>query len=201
MRNNLANLDLFFDIEIRDQNGKIIKRSIKRSKSLLRSFALALRYAFVLSGGNITNTVTTKNTAGADASLFSGYANVAWTFIVGCAPIATDTWGIQIGRGTTPVTKTDYALVTKCTHGIATNQFQYGNSSIEEVEGVDPISKFRMIRIFTNGSGSSIDINEIGLVISNSGGLFLIARDVFVSPITVPNSSTLTIRYIFSVTA
>lgn len=201
MGNNLANLELFFEIEIRDQNGKITKRCNRRSRSLLRSFALALRYAFVLSGSNQTNTVTTKNTAGSDASLFSGYSNQAWTFMVACAPIATDTWGIQIGRGTTPVTKTDYALETKCAHGLLTNQFQYGNSSIEDVEGVDPISKFRIIRIFTNGSGSSISINEIGLVISNTGGLFLIARDVFTSPIAVPTGSTLTIRYVFSVTA
>jgi hypothetical protein len=64
----------------------------------------------------------------------------------------------------------------------------------------DSIERFRVVRGFTNGSGGTITVKEIGLVIANQKeGLtlynFLMARDVLGSPQDVPDGSTLTIRY------
>ena len=37
-----ANLDLFYELEVRDKNGNLISKRIGRSKSLVRNFALML---------------------------------------------------------------------------------------------------------------------------------------------------------------
>lgn len=207
MGKNSINLDLFYEIEIRDINGKVTSKFRRHSKSLLKLFALALKSALSGTAANQTLGFSALDTSNVSRTFYTGLASNYWTFMAAQAPTATDAFGIQIGRSTTPVTRDDFMLQNKCTHGTGTNQFWYGAITVEDVAGVAPSSTFRIIRTFTNNSGFSIvDVNELGLVILNwYGGVgtfyFLIARDVFGSPITVPNGSTMTVRYIFSVTA
>jgi len=206
MGKNLVNLDLFYEIEIRDAKGKITSKFRRRSKSLLKLFALALKCVLSGTGANQTLSFTALDTSNVSRTFYAGLAASYWTFMATQAPTATDAFGIQIGRSTTPVTRDDFMLQNKCTHGTGTNQFLYGATTVEDVAGVAPSSTFRIIRTFTNNSGLSIDVNELGLVILNwytgAGAFyFLTARDVFGGPVAVPNGSTMTVRYIFSVTA
>lgn len=54
----------------------------------------------------------------------------------------------------------------------------------------------RVTRAFTNSTGSSIDVNEVGVYQTALSDTYLmIARDVFPSPVTVINGSTLTVNY------
>jgi uncharacterized membrane protein YczE len=82
--------------------------------------------------------------------------------------------------------------------------------TVEDTDGTPPDTTFRVIRTFTNNTSSPITVYEIGLAIANAyniGGTtiytyyFLIARDVLSSPQTIPAGATLTVRYIFKVTA
>jgi hypothetical protein len=200
-----ANLDLFYEIEIKNPNGEIISKVRERSRSLLRNFALGIRCAFSGSGVAQTLTVSTKDTSNTTRTFYGGYSGGYWSFMSAGASYGTDSFGIQVGTGNTSVTRDDYALASKCSHGTGTNQFQYGSTTVEDVDGTAPSSQFRIIRTFSNGSGSNINVNEIGLAIFNAYTqnpyYFLMARDVFGSPVTVPDGSTLTVRYIFSVTA
>ena len=52
-------------------------------------------------------------------------------------------------------------------------------------------------RTFTNNSGSSITVSEVGLVASSVAfnQFYLIIHDLLPTPITVPNGSSLSISY------
>jgi hypothetical protein len=121
------------------------------------------------------------------------------------APSAADSWGIQVGTVDTQVTRDDYRLASKIAHGSASGQLAYGAMTIEAVNGTPPASRFRVIRVFSNNTDSTITVKEIGLAIRNLYPLattdFLIARDVLATPQDVPAGATLTVRYIFEVTA
>jgi hypothetical protein len=63
-----------------------------------------------------------------------------------------------------------------------------------------------LIRTFTNSSGSAITVSEIGLSVRikaaymDTWAYILIARDLASPPISVPNGSTLTLRYLLNTT-
>lgn len=113
--------------------------------------------------------------------------------------------GIHVGTGSSAPTPTDCNLQNMINHGSSAGQLQYGATTIEEKQISDSTTRFRIVRTFTNPSGSTITISEIGLVYSTyigsaSIGYIMIARDLLASPIDVLNGQTLTVRYIPSVT-
>jgi hypothetical protein len=62
-----------------------------------------------------------------------------------------------------------------------------------------------MTRTFTNNSGATITVKEVGLLVKkqDSTGVsrsWLAARDVLPSPVDVPDGATLTIRYVVKIT-
>jgi hypothetical protein len=128
------------------------------------------------------------------------------------APLGNDAYGIQVGSGTTAVSRDNYALATKISHGTAAGQLSYGAMTVEDTDGTPPDTVFRLIRTFTNNTTDPITVYEIGLAIANSYHpiydswslttyYFLITRDVLSAPLTVPAGATLTVRYVLKVTA
>jgi hypothetical protein len=196
------NLKLMLELEVRDKNGKLLEKRSRTCHSFLKNFAWFV-YAF-FAATNVTRT----NTGGGSATF---YGSRAVTITGENSPMkcnaasADDSFGIQVGSGTTPVSRDDYALATKISHGTAAGQLAYGTMTIETVNGTPPESQFRIIRTFSNSTADAITVYEIGLAISNRWAdvetKFLIARDVLSAPVTVPAGATLTIRYIFKVTA
>ena len=126
------------------------------------------------------------------------------------APDDDASYGIVVGKGDAPVTAEDYALDDQIAHGTASGQLDYGAHTFEDVVVEDKVSKFRVSRTFTNLSGASVTVKEIGIIAWNrfqQGGSvqknikFLIVRDVLVSPTTIPDGASLNVRYTFSVEA
>jgi hypothetical protein len=108
--------------------------------------------------------------------------------------------GIVIGTGTTPPTRTNYALQNKIPHGTGTGQIYYNQQSYELLNEYS----FRLNREFTN-AGSDLSVAEAGLIYAFRVGAttvdgkynILLLRDTF-TPISVTAGNGIRVRYTFS---
>jgi hypothetical protein len=196
------NVNVQIETEIRDKDGKLIKKSKQEAHSLVKNFACFL---YALFGAT---SIIRKDINGSNKTFYGARApGIAGTSApLRCDALAgQDFYGIQVGTSNTAVTRDDYQLGSKISHGSNAGQLAYGAMTIETVNGTPPASRFRLIRVFSNNTTQTITVKEIGLVIGNSfpdvWENFLIARDVLTTPQDVPVSATLTVRYIFEVTA
>ncbi len=133
------------------------------------------------------------------------------------APSGNSSYGIVIGSGasagSTP-SPTAYKLAAQIPQGISSGQIEYGATSVGPVSQSGQITSFTISRSFTNVSGATLTVTEIGLVVNVTGfamtivstasavssDYFLIAYDIPSSAISIQNGQTLTITYTFSVT-
>jgi len=206
-----ANLDLFYEIEVRDKNGNLMSKRTGRSRSLVRNFALMLRglMAGNLGGvvsksewdSKVTVTATDGTTFQYPSMTSSPNDSNADSAMEASALERTDSYGIAVGTGSTAVTRDDYKLESQVADGFADGQMVYGKTTVEDVNGDPPSSVFRIIRTFTNEGSTTITIYEIGLIVKAQDKYVLIARDVLGTAQDVPAGATLTVRYIFKVTA
>jgi len=194
---------MWIEYEVKDKNGKIIQKGKKKGHSwvgniigLLSSLA-GRTYIYSTSG--------TISFGSADLVDVSGTAlGVAKASGVN-AGSGESNYGIVIGQSDAPVTLSQYNLLAKISHGTSSGQMLYNASTVEAMVK-DTTWYFRVIRTFSNNSGASVVVREIGLVFNlpaSTGSVYsyynvLLARDVIPSGITVPNGSTLTLRYIIS---
>jgi hypothetical protein len=197
---------LYVELELKDENGRVLHRRRFRSHSYLNQFIAMLRgimyHTFGSTNAGNTAVVDTSNTSRNYPSS-SGYLYYSG-MPLNC-PSASSEYGLVVGSGTTPNTATTYALQSLISHGTGSGQLSYGSHTFEALTTSDSTIYFRIIRTFTNYSGASITVNEIGLYAKaydsgNTARIFCIARDVLTTGVTVDNGKTLTVRYIPSVT-
>jgi hypothetical protein len=195
------------EYEVRDKNGKLIEKGKFPAKSwvgnivgllsaILSTWASTGSYYAVSTRSDLTDTSgTARNTM-----LGAGPGTVT---LGGCAPAGDTSAGIVVGSSDTPVSLSQYSLGALITHGTGSGQLSYGPTSVESLSK-DTAWFFRIVRTFSNSSGASVTVREIGLYVrlgmSSSPYYYscMLARDVPTSPISVPNGSTLTVRYIIS---
>lgn len=203
-----ARLKVEYEVVVRDKNGKVLSRQKRVSKSLLRAFMYWLLSKFTMTAkegfASAWSTIDTGNTSRTFpyTTAASGEGNYGYFG----ALVNIEATGLRVGTGTNAVTPTDYELQSKIAHGSGGGQMVYGAQTYEAVEVVGTTSRFRITRVFTNNSGASITVREIGGALGerDSGAIerfVLYIRDVLVSPSTVPDGASLTVRYRFSVTA
>jgi hypothetical protein len=200
-------LEAYWEIEVRDASGKLLTFRKFKAKSWLPQFLGLLKGQFMISFGSSANAgnAPVTDTSGA----VRGVPNNYYLYSCGLQLYAGDgvgDYGLVVGSSDTPNTVNTYTMGAIIPHGNSANQLYYGATSIENPTNPSGTNYwiFRIIRIFTNNSGGSITVKEIGLIVktSDSGGTaryFLIARDV-ISPVTVPAGATLTVRYIPKIT-
>jgi hypothetical protein len=195
------------EFEVRDKDGKLIQKGKFPAKSWVGNI-IGLLSAILstwgsTSGGNVVysrSDLTDTGGASKTMALGSYYSGVT---LGAQAPTGETTAGIVVGSADTPVSIGQYALVIPIGHGTGSGQLQYGATTVE------PMAKnstwlFRVLRTFSNASGATVTVREIGLYVrlgtSSSPYYYscMLARDVPASPINVPNGSTLTVRYIIS---
>jgi hypothetical protein len=201
-------LKAYWEIEVRDKNGKLLERKQFKSHSWLRQFIDWLRMCalqgqststvYTMTINDVTNTARTVPTTG---------TNNAGSFCMGYnAPANTSAYGLVVGSGDAPNSTTTYALASQIAHGSSSGQLLYGATTVETVanpSGGD--FQFRTTRTFTNNSGASVTVKEIGIygnVMDTSvyNRSFCIARDILPSPSSIPDGATMTIRYIIKIT-
>jgi len=203
-------IGLYYRVLIKDKEGKTVKRTHwKESKSFVLQFLGLFDAHFSHPAGGFTTAVTVKDTAGASRSMGAtayayGYGANLWAAF---APNSNDTYGIQVGTGTTAPTNIDYKLETKISTGVGAGNLSYGTHSKTTTQVVGSNVDFVFSRSFYNGSGNTVTVNEIGIVVYNTdstnpgvAAYILLARDV-ITPVDVANAQTLTVQYTFRTTA
>jgi len=116
--------------------------------------------------------------------------------------IGDDTRGIMTGTDDTAETFEDFQLIAQVHHGNASGQLVYNAMSTHTIaydSGSLTLSD-TIYRFFNNNSGAPITVKEVGiasrLVIAyNNAALFLLTRDVLVTPVLVPDSGQLKVSY------
>lgn len=173
---------LYFEVKV---DGKTVLRR-RLSRSFVKGFTQAIYAA--MGGGSQTVLLTSgSNGSYAQTSALSSLA-----------PAGTSTYGIQAGTGTTAVTVADNVLATQIANGTGAGQLTHGATTLLNLSLSSSPATFQLQRVFTNGSGGSITVNEIGIVVSVTAGLLMIARDVIAGGVAVGNGQTLTVTYTWS---
>ena len=193
------NVKTYLKIKVINENGKCTYYRRYRSRSFVIGFLNAMFTN--LSGQGITNT----NTSG------SQYTTEQVDQINVNDGSNDNNYGIQIGTGTTTPSIVDTRLSALITNGTGAGQMQYGGVNVTGAvtNTSNNTGYITVTRTFTNNSGASITVSEVGLVAwsGNSGGsingtfygssnqYYLIIHDLLPTPITVPNGSSLSISY------
>jgi hypothetical protein len=203
------------EIEVKDKDGKLLSKRKMRSKSFVANFLRVINlyaktqglpsystlYASAFSAGVKNHSGTSVNTV-----IISSYSDKPAPILFVAAPSSEPNYGIRVGSGTTTPTPNDYNLASPIAHGTGSGQLVYGAVTVEDVLINGNTISFRIIRTFSNSSGATVTVNEIGLSMRTLVGLWnawdyvLLARDVLSSSVDVPDGATLTVRYILSVT-
>jgi hypothetical protein len=205
----MSKIGLYYEVILRDRDGKIVKRLKRKSDSWLRGFISVLR---VMMNQKYNVTMNRDNITAEDGST----ANPPPSYVPSDRPCTimypccgagdSDTsHGIIVGNDNTPNTINTYALGSKISHGSGSGQLLHGAMTIESVSNPSGnVLQFRLIRAFTNNSGADITVKEFGLLCRmstyNGDKSILLARDVLSSPITIPDGYSLTLRYIVKIT-
>lgn len=197
----MKNLQVTYQYDIHE-SGILVKRSPSiECRSFTKNFAAIV----MMEMGGVATAVDTSNTTYTSVStvVAGDWGYNPWRVTVGTS--GNDDCGILIGTGTTAVTINDYMMETLIVHGTSAGQMQYANTTVGSPSATSTTATFRTTRVFTNDSGGSIDVEEIGLVTySNfwsttsssaySNKYILIIHDV-TGGITVTDSQSLTINY------
>lgn len=200
------NLNLKWCVEVKDKSGKLLFKKSGLSKSLLRNFMYLLQGKFQLSAITDTSSWTAPDTSNIARTMCYATASKEGTFGSFGGLVNNSLFGLRIGRGNEGVTALDYEMNILIPHGTAPNNMVYGSQSVEAVGVVGKVTSFRVTRPFTNNSGATITVKEIGsvlLILDTAPVVRYICylRDVLPSSVAVPDGSTFTLRYTFSVTA
>jgi len=109
--------------------------------------------------------------------------------------------GICVGSSQIPYDINQYSLQALITHGTGSGQLQYGSNNVNFFIINGTTATWTVNKTFSNESGNTVDINEIGVVratTSESGLIFLMIRDVLPSTIALQNQKSIRIEYAFS---
>ena len=193
--------------KITDANGTVVKEWTEPAHSLNYNFASIIWALWD------ANSITLSDTGGIATSI-NGASGGAWSVT---APSGNTSYGILIGSGATAGSTPSPSLsnlVAQIPQGTSSGQIEYGGVTLSSVSGSGQTTSFTVSRSYTNVSGATLTVTEIGIAVYMTGfamtnvsthsavtsDYFLIAYDIPSSAISVQNGQTLTITYTFSVT-
>jgi len=187
---------MFIELEVRDKNGRLIKRYEREGHSwvgnVIRVLWLHAKGGTPTTGYYVCSGIVPQNpvaTSGYQVNWFTGayypYGNVGMS-----AGADDDSFGILVGSDDTPVSLSDYNLKSQ----IGNSVLSHGATTLEDITYGDTYY-FRIIRQFSNNSGSTVTVKEMGLFFKNANMSFMFARDVISPSIDVPDGGVLTCRY------
>jgi len=187
------------EIEVRDKNGILIEHRRQESRSFVKQF-IDMLYGIMYSWHVNYNAISITKTDGT-AGNYPNLSDETRAIMSVRAEAGADYGGIVVGSSDEAVEYDDYNLKSKIPHGTGSGQLSYGETTLETPYKDGTEYKFRITRPFTNNSGDTITVKEVGLVAwwqSTSLNALLI-RDVLASPTSIPDGATLTVRYYIKV--
>jgi len=184
---------MYVDVVVRDKNGKVIQRIRKRKcTSYVRAMMDLLRAQF-------GQTSTTAVDTGGASRTFAGNTYHFWA----TAGASVTTFGIRVGTGTAAVTIADYSLQTPIAEGTGAGQLTHGATSVSTSSTVGSSRLFTVARTFTNNSGTSITVNEVGLIVT-AQDTGVVDRNLLVErsllTFSIANGASATVTYTIQVT-
>jgi len=149
------------------------------------SYTMALYSSSIITTGN-----TTQGTI-EGASFGAGSGN--------------DSFGIVIGTSNTANSTSTFALGSQIANGTSAGQMQYGATNIGALTTSGNTVSFTANRTFTNNSGGSITVAEVGIYLAVANDVqatyyTAMARDVLASAVTVANTTPITVYYTIQLT-
>lgn len=181
-----------YTIEVRDREGKLLKRVRRKSHSFVQQW----NELVCVQGGGKT-ALSIKDIDGLDRTVGANEYNLLMTSVAHGA-----TLGIVAGIGSTAVAIADYQLATLCEQGTGENDLDYLVSSVADASVDGSECSFIASRSALNGSGGAITVAEIGVHLAGWDGEvfgFLGIRDVLAESIEVPDGGGITIAYTIKV--
>ncbi len=190
---------LSYKVEVTDKDGQVIAREEGPSRSYVRQWneLFHVHAAWVYLGGG----GTVKDTSGATCT----DAHVSTVTFKSNAGIGETTYGLRVGKGSTPVSINDYALGNPLAEGTGTDQLEHQLTYFTGPSVVGSTLSFAIQRSMVNHSGATISgIQEIGNYVMFSCGMYtryaLGFRDVLGSSFSIPDGGAITVTYTLKVT-
>jgi len=203
------NVEVFLHVYNYDAGGHLTQRLIQRSDSFLPNFLGMLYSQMDAPYGGYGTSGSGPNTGGANNVFINSYTylNSGYSVMLAQEIFATNdgsgdaSYGIQVGTGTAANSTSTYALASQIANGTGSGRLSYGSHSYTSWS--TGMTSTTVTRSFSNGSGASITVSEVGLVwASNYNGPydFLMIRDVLSSSVTITNGGGTTFQYTISIT-
>ena len=189
----MENLEVFYSLKITATSGLlVVETGVRPARSFTKQFAQVLFNRLFGCARFSPQAMTT--TAGASVTTDTGMG------VDTTAAASISDHGIQVGTSTAAESINDTSLGTQIAHGTGAGQLQYGAMTYGAPSTTATTTTFRFTRVFTNGSGGTVTVQEIGLVGESSGGNnFLFVRDL-TGAVAVTNGQQLTVNYDFTTT-
>ncbi len=197
-------LNVILTIVVRDKNGKVVSRLKKKSHSPTSNFiALMTPQTWYNATGQTRNIVNTSNSSNTWNNDFI-YPNTQFIY-------STYISGIGIGSGTSSNPYSMYNLAAPISNGSGTGQLLYGTLSVPNSITINGNEAYFIVsQMFTNNSGGTVNITEVGIEILLQGydrssgydisyGTVLVWYDTLSSAVSVSNGSSITVYYTFAV--
>ena len=184
-------MTLKYLVEVTDKDGKVIQRISAPGRSFVRQWYDAMSGM----ADNVLRVV--KDTGGTNQNCTPH----AFCFFA-LAAIGVTSHGIRIGKGSTAVTISDYALETPLEEGTGLDQFEHQASTYGKPAVVASSCSFWLRRSMINNTGDTISaIREIGIYTRVAAGYFMLGvRDVLPGVVAVPDGGAITVTYTIGVT-
>jgi hypothetical protein len=203
-------------IIVRDKDGNVIKRYKQKSHSPTSNFIGLMLPVSYYGALNVCWTLTTtSNTTFKYVPANNSCANGNFNFIN--YPGNGDNYNvylinIMVGSGTQSNPYNTYNLASPIANGSGTGKLLYSSPTIPTNITINGNQAYFIVsQTFTNQSGGTITISEVGLIISitvsqtnengRGSGNILTWYDVLSSPISVGSGQSTAIYYTFSVNA
>jgi len=195
-------------LQVKDKDGRITEERVEQGHSFLANF-IKLLYCSMMAhpapmcDGATLQLVDTSGIARTGSSYYAlaSSGGLYTGFMQANAGVGSTSWGVLVGTDDGTILPKDilnYALGDKIAHGTGAGQLSYGDSSIVPITHDGATYSYAGItRSFSNGSGSPINVKEIGLATTcywdtSTLRYFLLARDILGVAVTIPTGQALT---------
>lgn len=195
-KRNRITFKVYYMVEVKNSDGKVLKRIRRLSHSFTQGFGGAIEWWFT---GNPQISISEASPSSGSVNFGQNSSCIGY-FVRGAS--GDDTTGIQVGSGTAKTTISDTSLGNVILNGTSSGQLEYGSTSVftPTINSSTNQATMQVSRSFTNNSGANVTVSEVGLVLTTPNSTpFLVLHDLLPSPITVGNGQVLTVTYQFVV--
>jgi hypothetical protein len=209
---HIPTVETFWEVEVRDGNGKVVQCFKQRSHSWVRN-AYNLIFA-TLAGKDLsdstfgagklnlkdTGNVIRYGAANTPCYYWNSSDAAGWGYR-GVA--GSHAYGILVGSGSNPEDFESYYLHVAIANGTGAGQLSYVQSEPHVVTWIPGTLtlKNELVRYFNNNSGADVNVTEVALIRheymprSSTDAYYMMARDLLASTVTVPNTGQLKVTY------